>query len=80
MRWLTATLIVTTSLLALGPAGARASTKVRKCQAADLRYPFRPGVAKFGVLRLRITGGGCATAHRVAKDWMSRFEASFRRG
>lgn len=51
------------------------------CQSADLRYPFEPGGPKaFGVLNLRVAGGRCALAHRVAKAWMTRFEAGFRSG
>ena len=51
------------------------------CKSADLRYPFEPGGPKtFGVFRLRITGGGCAAAHRVAKEWMDRFEGELLRG
>ena len=52
-----------------------------RCKSADLRYPFRPGGPKtFGVFRLRITGGRCSSAHRVAKDWMDEFEGNIRRG
>jgi hypothetical protein len=51
------------------------------CKSVDLRYPFRPGGPKtFGVFKLRITGGNCGTAHRVAKAWMERFEANVRAG
>ena len=51
------------------------------CQSADLRYPFEPGGPKtFGVFNLRIAGGRCALAHRVAKAWMTKFEAAFRAG
>jgi curli biogenesis system outer membrane secretion channel CsgG len=51
------------------------------CKAADLRYAFVPGGAKnFGVFKLTVTGGTCATARRVAKTWMTRFEASIRSG
>jgi hypothetical protein len=53
----------------------------RGCRSADLRYPFMPGgPTTFGVFGLRIAHGPCATAHRVAKAWMSRFEAAFRAG
>jgi hypothetical protein len=52
-----------------------------RCKSADLRYPFEPGGPKtFGVFKLRITGGGCTTAHRVAKAWMDEFEADIRAG
>jgi hypothetical protein len=51
------------------------------CKSTDLRFPFQPGGPKsFGVFRLRIDGGRCATAHRVAKDWKKRFEANLRAG
>jgi hypothetical protein len=43
---------------------------------------FTPPVAaaSSGVFRLRIVGGRCATAHKVATDWMARFEANIRAG
>jgi len=64
---------------ALVPATAAASA--RNCNSADLRYPFQPGGPKtFGVFELRIAGGPCATAHRVAAAWMKRFETAFRAG
>jgi hypothetical protein len=58
------------------PAGAlAATTRHRSCKSADLRYPFtRRGPKSFGVFDLKVTGGTCATAHTVAKDWMKRFE------
>lgn len=62
------------------PAPAPAA-ETRVCTSADLRYPFRPGGPKtFGVFKLQVTGGSCATAHAVAKRWMDRFEASLREG
>jgi hypothetical protein len=64
----------------LSPAVAGAATTLR-CKSADLRYAFRPGGPKtFGVFRLRVTGGSCRTARRVAKDWMAKFEARIRAG
>ena len=64
--------------LALLPA-ATADASYRTCKSADLRYPFQPGGPKtFGVFRLKITGGTCTTAHRVAKAWMTKFEADLR--
>ena len=58
----------------LPASGAQAA---ERCASADLRYPFQPGGPKtFGVFKLRITNGGCNTAHRVAKKWMDRFEAN----
>lgn len=69
------------SLLALTPTLAAANTGTRRCQSRDLRYPYTAGRPQtFGVFRLRIAGGRCATAHRVAKDWMARFEAGFGAG
>jgi hypothetical protein len=80
-RHLVAALAVLVSLAALAPAVTSAATSPRKCQSGDLRYPFMPGGPKtFGVFKLRIAGGGCATAHAVAKHWMSRFEAALRAG
>ena len=44
-------------------------------------HPFeRGGPKSFGVFKLPITGGGCTTAHRVAKAWMKEFEANIRAG
>jgi hypothetical protein len=61
----------------VGPAAAEART----CRSADLRYPFMAGGPRtFGVFKLRIDGGSCATAHGVAKTWMHRFEADLRAG
>ena len=70
--------VVAAAALSSAVAGARPTLR---CKSADLRYPFQPGGPKtFGVFRLRITGGKCATAHRVAKRWMKRFEANLRAG
>ena len=67
--------IVAAAVLAPG-AGAAV-----RCKSADLRYPFMPGGPKtFGVFKLRIDGGRCATAHRVAKAWMDEFEANIADG
>jgi hypothetical protein len=58
---------------------ATADAKPTRCKSADLRYPFQPGGPNtFGVFKLKITNGKCATAHRVAKRWMQRFEKSIR--
>ena len=66
--------------VAASPAPASAAP-TRACKSADLRYPFQPGGPKtFGVFKLRITGGGCALAHRTAQSWMKRFEADLREG
>ena len=65
--------------LAVLPSPASAAAPSRTCRSADLRYPFEPGGPKtFGVFHLRITGGRCATAHRVAKAWMRAFEKRLR--
>jgi hypothetical protein len=64
-------------LIAAAPAGAAPAT--RTCRSADLRYPFEHGGPRtFGVFNLRITGGTCATAHRVARAWMRAFEKRLR--
>lgn len=63
------------------PGTAAAASSQRSCHSADLRYPFMPGgLNTFGVFGLRIAHGPCPTAHRIAKAWMSRFEAAFRAG
>src|SRR5215210_2507650 len=78
------TLCAAVLLLAGAGAGlpaAAGAAPARSCRSADLRYPFQPGGPNdFGVFRLRIAGGRCATAHRVAKAWMDRFEANLRAG
>ena len=69
-------LVAVAAGLGSSAAVAHAST-THRCKSADLRYPFEPGGPKtFGVFKLRITGGRCATAHRVAKIWMEKLEAS----
>jgi hypothetical protein len=66
---------------ALAPATAADAAPAKPCKSADLRYPFRPGGPKtFGVFKLRIDGGTCAAAHRVAKEWMNTFEGDLLRG
>jgi hypothetical protein len=66
------------AVVLLPAAGAEAA---RRCPSGDLRYPFEPGGPKtFGVFELRIDGGGCPTAHRIAKRWMDRFEANLADG
>jgi hypothetical protein len=73
-------LVVLAALAVLLPAAA-ADAKPTRCKSADLRYPFMPGGPNtFGVFKLKITGGKCTTAHRVAKTWMQRFEANLRHG
>jgi hypothetical protein len=75
-----ASAIVFATVGQLLPAAA-ADAGSRRCNSADLRYPFQPGGPKtFGVFKLRITGGKCTTAHRVAKAWMKEFEANLRAG
>jgi hypothetical protein len=76
-------LFIAASLTAacLLPGTAVAASSQHGCRSADLRYPFMPGGPNtFGVFGLRIAHGPCTTAHRVAKAWMSRFEAAFRAG
>src|SRR3954452_1362197 len=71
-------LLACAAVLALVPATA---AEARTCRSADLRYPFMPGGQKtFGVFKLRIDGGSCATAHGVARTWMRRFEANLGAG
>jgi hypothetical protein len=73
LAYLTAAALVLAPL----PAAHAATT----CKSADLRYPFEPGGPKtFGVFKLRVTGGSCTTAHRVAKAWMKEFEAAIDEG
>jgi hypothetical protein len=73
--------LVACALPAATTAATAASEPARGCNPADLRYPFQPGGPKaFGVFDLRIAGGRCATAHRVAAAWMKRFEVAFRAG
>jgi hypothetical protein len=76
-RLLTATILaLATAGLAAAPAGARPV-----CRSADLRYAFQPdGPKAFGVFQLKIDGGPCATAHRVAKAWMKAYEANIEKG
>jgi hypothetical protein len=65
----------------LSPAAVADAKTTLRCKSADLRYPFEAGGPKtFGVFKLRITGGTCATAHRVAKAWMEKFEANVSEG
>ena len=60
---------------------ASSAPRPRACASADLRYPFMPGGPRtFGVFHLRIAGGRCPTAHRVARTWMGRFERALRAG
>src|SRR5919198_2928961 len=69
--------LIALALVAAAPAGAA----THRCRSADLRYPFVTGGPKtFGVFKLKITNGRCATARRVAKDWMKRFEGDLARG
>jgi hypothetical protein len=63
------------------PVAAADARPTLTCKSADLRYPFTAGGPKtFGVFKLQITGGRCATAHRVARAWMGAFEADLRDG
>lgn len=75
--WVAALVLATVA--ALLPAAVADARATLRCKSADLRYPFEPGGPKsFGVFKLRITGGRCGTAHRVAKAWMHKLEASIR--
>jgi hypothetical protein len=77
MRALLVLSVIAAALLAAGPAGAA----THRCHSGDLRYPFTEGGPKtFGVFKLRIENGTCATAHRVAKEWMNTFEGDLLRG
>jgi hypothetical protein len=75
-RSICAAAVVVAALAVLLPSAvADASATTLRCKSADLRYPFTPGGPKtFGVFKLRITGGNCRTAHRVARRWMAEFE------
>jgi hypothetical protein len=76
LRAICAGVATVATVAVLPPAAVAAATPAARCKSADLRYPFQPGGPDtFGVFRLRVTGGGCTTAHRVAKAWMERFEA-----
>jgi hypothetical protein len=76
-----APVLVLAAVAALLLADVADARPTRTCKSADLRYPFQPGGPKtFGVFKLQITGGTCATAHRVAKAWMKKFEANLSAG
>jgi hypothetical protein len=80
-RHLVALLAIAAALALVPPPASADARPTRTCTSADLRYPFQPGGPRtFGVFRLQITGGSCATAHRVAKAWMTRFEKALRAG
>ena len=56
------------SALAAAPAAIASTDGAQRCRAADLRYGIQDGMPRdFGVWRLRVTGGSCTTAHRVAR-------------
>ena len=77
MRRLPIALLAAALLL---PAAAADAKTTHRCKSADLRYAFDEGLPNdFGVFRLRITGGRCRTAHRVAKAWMDEFETNIRK-
>jgi hypothetical protein len=79
VRWLVLTATILVAIVAATPAAQARPTL--DCKSADLRYPFMPGGATtFGVFKLQVTGGSCTTAHRVAKAWMARFEATIKAG
>jgi hypothetical protein len=67
--------------VALAAAPAASARPTATCKSLDMRYAFVPGGAKnFGVFQLLVTGGSCATARRVARAWMTKFEASIQSG
>jgi hypothetical protein len=73
--------IALVAMATLLPVATADAATTRSCRSADLRYPFEPGGPKtFGVFKLRVTGATCATAHRVAKEWMNDFEGDILRG
>jgi hypothetical protein len=79
VRRLSLPAIALAAVLVAAPAASARPTLT--CKSYDMRYPFVPGGAKnFGVVQLLVTGGSCATARRVAKAWMTRFEASIQSG
>src|SRR4051794_1385951 len=58
-----------------------ATASATGCRSSDMRYPFQAGGPKdFGVFKLRITNGSCATARRIAKAWKKDFETALRNG
>lgn len=60
---------------------ASAASAGHRCRSSDLRYAFSPGAPKaFGVFRLRVAGGSCTTARRVAHAWMNGFEINIHNG
>ena len=77
----TAIAVACAAAAALLPAATAEAATTRHCRSADLRYPFTEGGPNtFGVFRLRITNGRCRLAHRVAKAWMTEFEANIAAG
>jgi len=75
LRALPAVGLVVAVVALLAAAAPAHASPTRRCKAADLRYPFAPGGPKtFGVFKLQVTAGRCATAHRVARTWMAEFE------
>jgi hypothetical protein len=79
VRRLSLLAIALVAVLVAAPAASARPTLT--CKSADMRYPFVPGGAKnFGVFGLLVTGGSCTTARRVAKAWMTKFEAAIQSG
>jgi hypothetical protein len=67
--------VVASAAAALPGTATAGSLAFKHCRSADLRYPFEEGGPNtFGVFKLKISNGRCRTAHRVAKEWMQRFE------
>jgi hypothetical protein len=80
-RTISTAAVVLATATALLPSAVADARPTLRCKSADLRYPYEAGGPKtFGVFKLRITGGRCSTAHRVAQAWMKKFEANVRAG
>ena len=74
-------LAATAAVLLAAAAGPANAGTMHRCHSSDLRYAFSPGAPKsFGVFRLRVGGGSCATARRVAHAWGNAFEINIHNG
>ncbi|MEZ5120598.1 MAG: hypothetical protein R2736_03305 [Solirubrobacterales bacterium] len=74
-------LLALVAVLLVALAATASAATARTCRSADLRYPFtKGGPETFGVFKLKIREGDCATAHTVAKRWMTRFERNLDAG
>ena len=80
LRRLVAVVVLVSATLGVAAPGD-AAARSHACSSADLRYAFvTDAPAVFGVHRLRIEGARCATARRVAKAWMAKYEAGVESG